>query len=273
MAKQLALPVKKKVELTAIDPKDTNGIGSKEEVAEEFLSLKEEFQDLQEKLAATKKNSLLFVFQGMDCSGKDGVIKKVFSGLNPQGVSSYSFKTPTIEESQHDFLWKAHNKVPALGQITTFNRSYYEDVLITRVHNMITDKEAKRRFKDINHFEELLNNNHTKIVKIFLHISKDFQLEKLKSRIEDPTKNWKFDPNDLEERKSWKQYRKYYEETLEKCSVVSPWHVVPSDQRWYRDYAVLKIVVEAMRSLRLKDPDPNPELLLYLEQIMKEESQ
>ncbi|WP_438349603.1 PPK2 family polyphosphate kinase [Paenibacillus sp. FA6] len=272
MDKQLVLPVKKKVELTSIDPKDTGGILSKEEVAVETLKLKEEFQDLQEKLAATKKKSLLFVFQGMDCSGKDGVIKKVFAGLNPQGVSSYSFKTPTLEESEHDFLWRAHNKAPVLGHITTFNRSYYEDVLITRVHNMITDKEAKRRFKDINHFEELLSNNNTKIIKIFLHISKEFQLEKLKSRIEDPTKNWKFDPSDLQERKSWKQYRKYYEEMLEKCSVVSPWHVIPSDNRWYRDYSVLKIVVEAMRSLRLRDPEPDPELLQYLDQISKEES-
>lgn len=271
MPKELALPVKKKVDLTAISPSDTGTTLSKEEILEETIKLKEEFQELQELLAAGKKQAVLFVFQGMDCSGKDGVIKHVFSGLNPQGVSSYSFKTPTEEESQHDFLWRAHTRTPSLGYITTFNRSYYEDVLITRVHELITDKEAKRRFKHINHFEELLENNHTKVVKIFLHISKEFQLKKLKSRIEDPSKNWKFDPNDLEERKSWKQYRKYYEEMMEKCSSVSPWYVVPSDQRYYRNYAVLKIVVEAMRSLRLKEPEPNPDLIPFLEQIMKEE--
>ncbi|OAB43237.1 PPK2 family polyphosphate kinase [Paenibacillus glacialis] len=271
MPKSFALPVKKKVDLTAIDPSDTGGILSKEEIIEETLKLKEEFQELQEMLVAGKKQAVLFVFQGMDCSGKDGVIKHVFSGLNPQGVSSYSFKTPTEEESLHDFLWRAHTRTPALGHITTFNRSYYEDVLITRVHDLITDKVAKRRFKHINHFEELLNENHTLVVKIFLHISKEFQMKKLKSRIEDPSKNWKLDPNDIEERKSWKQHRKHYEEVLEKCSSASPWYIVPSDHRWYRDFVVLSIAVESLRSLKLKEPDPNPELIRFLEQIAKED--
>lgn len=267
MPKPFALPVKQKVDLSTIDPKNTGTFLNKEEVEEETIKLKEEFQELQEKLNAGKNEAVLFVFQGMDCSGKDGVIKHVFSGLNPAGVSSYSFKTPTEEESLHDFLWRAHSRVPALGHLTTFNRSYYEDVLITRVHELISDKEAKSRFKHINHFESLLENNHVKVVKIFLHISKEFQLEKLKSRIEDPAKNWKFDPADLMERKSWKKYRNYYEELLEKCSSASPWHIVPADHRWYRDYAVLSIAVESLRKLNLKDPEPIPELMSLLDEI------
>ncbi|MGF7046491.1 PPK2 family polyphosphate:nucleotide phosphotransferase [Paenibacillus sp. DS2015] len=268
MPKPFALPVKKKVDLTSIDPRDTGHFKNKEDVVEETEKLKKEFQELQEKLAAGKKEAILFVFQGMDCSGKDGVIKNVFSGINPQGVYAYSFKTPTAEESQHDFLWRVHSKIPAPGQIVTFNRSYYEDVLITRVHDIITDKEANRRFKHINHFESLLSDNHVKIVKIFLHISKEFQLEKLKSRIEDPSKNWKFDPSDLAERNLWKQYRKSYEDVLEKCSTESPWHVVPSDHRWYRNYAVLSIVVESLRKLHLQEPPANPDLQEYLKELI-----
>jgi PPK2 family polyphosphate:nucleotide phosphotransferase len=271
MPNPFALPAKNKVDLTAIDPRDTGHFQQKEDVAEEIEKLRKEFQELQEKLAAGKKEAILFVFQGMDCSGKDGVIKHVFSGINPQGIYAYSFKTPTVEESQHDFLWRSHSKIPTPGQIVTFNRSYYEDVLITRVHDNITNKEANRRFKHINHFESLLGDNHVKIVKIFLHISKEFQLEKLKSRIEDSTKNWKFDPNDLTERKSWKKYRKFYEEALEKCSTVTPWHVVPSDHRWYRNYAVLSIVVESLRKLHLQEPEANPELLSYLDELTQED--
>jgi len=271
MSKSLIWPDKQKGGLAAIDPKNTGSLHSKEEVEAETAKLKEEFHKLQEKLVAVKDKAILFIFQGMDCSGKDGVIKNVFSGLNPQGASAYSFKTPTEEEKLHDFLWRAHNKVPALGHIATFNRSYYEDVLITRVHGMVSDKEARHRFKHINHFESLLEDSNVHVVKIFLHISKEFQLEKLKSRIEDPTKNWKFDPSDLEERKFWKKYWTYYEEVFEKCSKTSPWHIVPSDNRWYRDYAVLKIVVDSMRSLKLRDPEPNPELTKLLDEFKKAE--
>lgn len=267
MPNRYQLPQQKKVDLQDIDTKDTGKLRGKEEVEEEIQELKEELQKLQEKLAAGRQQALLVIFQGMDCSGKDGVIKRVFSGLNPQGISAHSFKTPTDEESKHDFLWRAHQHVPALGQITVFNRSYYEEVLITRVHGTIKDQEAKRRFKSINHFESLLDGSHVKIVKIYLHISKDFQLEKIKSRIEDPSKNWKFDPSDLAEREHWEAYTKYYEKAMEKCSSTVPWHVVPSDHRWYRDYAVLQIVVEAMRSLELKDPEPNPEVMSYWKQL------
>ncbi|NIK78823.1 PPK2 family polyphosphate:nucleotide phosphotransferase [Paenibacillus castaneae] len=270
MANLFVLPPNEKVNLSRIDPKDTGQFQSKEDIAEEMDKLKVELEALQEKLVAGKKKAVIFVFQGMDCSGKDGSIKHVFSGLNPQGVYSHSFKSPSEEEKQHDFLWRAHNKVPPLGYIATFNRSYYEEVLITRVHGTVSDKEAKQRFKHINNFESMLADSNVKVVKIFLHISKEFQLEKLKSRIEDPNKNWKFDPSDLAERKSWDHYQSCYEKLFKNCSSSAPWHIVPSDNRWYRNYAVLKIAVEALKSMHLKDPKPIPELQLYLDEITKE---
>ncbi|WP_341279305.1 PPK2 family polyphosphate kinase [Paenibacillus sp. FSL H8-0537] len=271
MAKKYELTANKKVVLSSINPKDKGPFDHKEEVEKEALKLKEELEQLQEKLAASKDQAVLFVIQGMDCSGKDGVTKHVFAGLNPQGVSAHSFKAPTDVEKRHDFIWRAHNNAPELGQIAIFNRSYYEDVLITRVHGAVSDQEAKRRFKHINHFESLLADSGVKVVKIFLHISKEFQLEKLKSRIEDSSKNWKFDPSDLQERKYWEQYQGYYEQVFEKCSKHAPWHIVPSDHRWYRNYAVLRIAVDALRSMELQDPPANPELKAFLKEIKEQE--
>lgn len=267
MPNRFALSPNEKVDLLSINPADTGHFRSKQDVEEETEKLKVELEQLQEKLVAVKDKAVLFIFQGMDCSGKDGTIRHVFSGLNPQGFMTHSFKAPSEEEKQHDFLWRAHSKVPSLGYIAAFNRSYYEDVLITRVHGTVSDKEAKQRFKHINHFESLLADNDVKIVKIFLHISKEFQLEKIKSRIEDPNKNWKFDPSDLEERKSWDLYQDYYEKLFKNCSSHAPWHVVPSDHRWYRNYAVLSIAVKALRSMHLKEPEANPELKPYLDDI------
>ncbi|WP_183562733.1 PPK2 family polyphosphate kinase [Paenibacillus endophyticus] len=270
MAKSYKLIEKKKIHLSSIDPADTGRFKHKEEVMAEMMELEQELEELQKKLIAGKQHAVLFIFQGMDCSGKDGVIKKVFAGLHPQGISAYSFKKPTEVEARHDFLWRAHRAVPELGQIAVFNRSYYEDVLITRVHGEVSEEQAKKRFKHINHFETLLADSGVKVVKIFLHISKQFQLEKLISRIEDPSKNWKFDPADISERKAWKQYGELYEELFEKCSKSAPWHVVPSDNRWYRNYAVLRIAVEALRSLELQDPPANPELRPMLEKLKRE---
>ncbi|WP_028563286.1 PPK2 family polyphosphate kinase [Paenibacillus pinihumi] len=261
---------KKKAKLSSIDPKFTGDFKSNEDVAGEEAELEKELQELQEKLAAGASRGVLFVFQGMDCSGKDGVIKHVFAGLNPQGIKAHSFKAPTDDEKGHDFLWRVHRHTPALGQIAVFNRSYYEDVLITRVHQQISDEDAKRRFKHINHFETLLEDSGIKVVKIFLHISKEFQREKLIKRIEDPEKNWKFDPADLTERKHWKAYRGYYEELFDKCAKSAPWHVVPSDHRWYRNYAVLRIAVDALRSLELPSPSAKPELQQWLKELRAE---
>ncbi|WP_138755157.1 PPK2 family polyphosphate kinase [Paenibacillus sinopodophylli] len=272
MSKKDKLSQKKPIRLSHIDAKSTGPFQHKEEVMKEMKQLEQELEELQEKLIAGKKQAVLFIFQGMDCSGKDGVIKKVFAGLHPQGISAYSFKTPTEEEARHDFLWRAHRAAPELGQITVFNRSYYEDVLITRVHGSVSDEQAKKRFKHINHFETLLADSNVKVVKIFLHISKSFQLEKLISRIEDTTKNWKFDPSDLRERKSWERYAELYEELFEKCNKATPWHIVPSDHRWYRNYAVLRIAVEALRSLDLKEPPANPELQPLLAKLKEKDA-
>lgn len=260
-----------KIDLKKIDPKNTGEYTSKEDTEKETKKLMKRFEKLQDKLFSSKKKSLLFIFQGMDCSGKDGVINKVFSISHPQGVQTHSFKTPTREEMDHDFLWRAHKLVSGVGYITAFNRSYYEDVLITRVHKLISDKKAQQRFKQIRHFEEMLEDNGVKVVKIFLHISKEFQLEKLIARIENPKKNWKFDESDLLERKSWDDYQAYYEDVFANASTKDhPWHIVSADNRWYRDLAVLQIVVRTLEDLDLSYPDPNPKLQDHLPDMYAE---
>lgn len=255
MLERYRLDNKQKVSLQEIDPEDTAGFTSKEEVSDAFNKLKEELQDLQEKLFASQEQGVLILFQGMDCSGKDGVIKKVLSGLNPQGFRAESFKRPTSDEDAHDFLWRSHKVTPAKGYITSFNRSYYEDVLITRVHERIDKKEANSRLKHIQHFEKLLTDSGTTVIKIFLHISQDFQLQKLNERMENPEKLWKFDPNDFEERRYWDQYMKAYENAFKATGTKSnPWHIVPANQRWFRDYLVLKIIVSTLNKLKLAYP-------------------
>lgn len=241
--------------LEAFDPEETAGFKGKESVAEDFQSLKEELQEEQEKLYASKTHSVLVLFQGMDCSGKDGVVNKVLSGLNPQGVRAESFKKPTAEEAAHDFLWRAHKVTPPKGYLASFNRSYYEDVLITRVHDQITNKEAERRLSHIRHFEELLTDSGTLVIKIFLHISKEFQLKKIQERMENPEKLWKFDPSDLQERRYWDRYVEAYEDAFKATSTKeAPWYIVPANHRWFRDYLVLKIIVSAVRELKLSYP-------------------
>ncbi|GBF77622.1 hypothetical protein PA598K_06179 [Paenibacillus sp. 598K] len=259
------LKEKSDVSLASIQPGDTGSFKNKRETIKEVNRLREELQELQEKLAARSEQALLVVVQGMDCSGKDGVIREVFSGVNPQGIASHSFKKPTEEERMHDFLWRVHRHVPELGMIATFNRSHYEEVLVNRVHGRVSDDEARRKFEQINQFEALLTDNGVTIVKIFLHISPEFQLKKLRKRIENPRKHWKFDPSDIEERQHWDRYQAYYEEAMSACNEAAPWHVVPADNRWYRDYAVLRITVEALRRMKLKDPDPVAGLEKYLE--------
>jgi len=254
-------PRGKKKKLSQYDPEDTGLAASKEEAAEAVEKLKEELQQLQDMLFAQKKYSMLIVFQGMDCSGKDGVIKKVLSGVNPQGFKAISFKKPTLDEAAHDFLWRTHKEVPARGYITAFNRSYYEDVLITRVHEQIDDEEAEQRFKHIKHFEKLLSDHNTVVIKLFLHISKDFQISKIEQRLKDPSKTWKFDPNDLLERNFWDSYEKVYEDVFNNCSFKhAPWHIIPSNHRWYRDYLVLSIIVDELRKLPLEYPEPDAQV-------------
>jgi PPK2 family polyphosphate:nucleotide phosphotransferase len=239
------------LEISTKAPKDLEKKATKEET----LKLLDELNELQNLLYAEGKHSVLVILQGMDASGKDGVIRKVFGNLNPQGVQVVSFKAPTEEELAHDFLWRIHSHTPAKGMIQIFNRSHYEDVLITRVHKWCDDVTAESRFDAINNFEELLLlHNSTQVLKFYLHISQDEQKERLKERIEDPTKEWKYNPKDKEEAKLWDQYMEMYEDVFVNCSAL-PWVIVPADQNWYKEYLITKTMVDTLKALDMQYPD------------------
>jgi PPK2 family polyphosphate:nucleotide phosphotransferase len=209
------------------------------------------------RLYAEGKRALLIVLQGMDASGKDGTVRHVMSGLNPQSCRVTSFKVPTAEERAHDFLWRVHKAVPAHGEIGIFNRSHYEDVLIVRVHKLVPEKVWSKRYRQINDFEAMLVESGVHILKFFLHISQDEQRDRLQARLADRTKNWKFNPGDLNERKLWKVYQRAYEEALSRCSTRhAPWFVVPANKKWFRNLAVSQIIVEALEKLDMKFPKP-----------------
>lgn len=212
-------------------------------------------EELQERLYANGNRAVLIVLQGMDTSGKDGTIKSVMSGVNPQGCKVVSFKAPSSEELGHDFLWRVHQKAPSKGQIGIFNRSHYEDVLITRVHGWVSDKVVKQRFNQIKEFEELLHESGTTILKFFLHISKDEQKERLEERVRDPEKRWKFNEGDLEERKLWKNYMDAFEDVMAATSTDhAPWYIVPANRKWYRNLVITDRVVDALEDMKLKTP-------------------
>jgi len=217
-------------------------------------ALTEELDELQNKLYAESKWSLLVVLQGMDASGKDGAIKDVFRAVNPQGIRVKSFKKPTEEELSHDFLWRIHKHTPPKGKIQIFNRSHYEDVLVTRVLGLIDDNTAKKRFQIINGFEQLLQDRGTQILKFYLHISEAEQLDRFKERLEIPRKQWKYNPNDLRSASKWPEYRQYYQEVFERCGPEIPWIIVPSDQNWYKKYVIAHTIVETLRGLNMKYP-------------------
>ena len=258
---------KMKITLKDFDPNYTNKL-SKDAIKEEYCNLQKRFIQLQDVLFASKKFALLIILQGMDCSGKDGTVKKALLGVNPNGFNVESFKEPTPEELGHDYLWRVHKVAPKKGNITVFNRSYYEDVLVTRVHKLIDDATAFARFKEINKFEKYLVNNHTVVLKFMLHISKDFQKEKLESRLEIPEKHWKFSAADLSERKFWDTYQQCYEDVLSNCSTIeAPWHIVPSNNRWFRDYIVLKTIVNTLEGLNLKFPDIHVDIQKLIKEI------
>ena len=227
----------------------------KEKARENTAELIGKLDALQERLYANGTRSLLIVLQGMDTSGKDGTIKHVMSGVNPQGCKVVSFKVPSAEELGHDFLWRVHQKAPAKGQIGIFNRSHYEDVLVTRVHGWVTGKVVRERFGEIREFEELLHENGTAILKFFLHISKDEQKQRLEDRVRDPAKRWKFSEGDLEERKYWPEYTKAFEDVLSATSTDhAPWYVVPANHKWYRNLVVAERVVSALEEMQLATP-------------------
>jgi PPK2 family polyphosphate:nucleotide phosphotransferase len=212
---------------------------------------------LQERLYAERKRGLLIVLQAVDAGGKDGAIRHVMKGINPQGCRITSFKVPTPEELAHDFLWRVHQHVPARGFIGVFNRSHYEDVLVTRVHELIADSEVQNRFEEINDFERMLVGNGTTILKFYLAISKDEQRRRLQARLDDPRKHWKFSPSDLAERRFWDRYLKAYAEAISATSTKhAPWFVIPANHEWYRNYLVAKIIVATLKKMDPQYPPP-----------------
>lgn len=245
----------KRVKLSDWQTDDDAGL-TKEEGQAQTAKLAEELAEWQERLYAEGKQSLLLILQARDAAGKDGAVKKVIGAFNPAGVQITSFKQPSAEELSHDFLWRIHQKAPAKGYVGVFNRSQYEDVLVTRVYDMIDDKTAKKRLEHIRHFEELLTDSGTRIVKVYLHISQDEQKERLQARLDESGKNWKFNPSDLKDRENWDKFTGAYEDALTTSTDAAPWYVIPADRKWYRDLVLSRILLGA-----LKDMDPQyPEI-------------
>jgi len=226
----------------------------KEKTKEEIEKILEELDELQNLLYAESKHSLLVIIQAMDAGGKDGAIRNVFGKLNPQGVEVKSFKVPTDEEAAHDFLWRVHQHTPLKGMIQIFNRSHYEDIVVTRVHKWIDDRTAKKRMKAINDFEELLQeHNNTAILKFYLHVSHEEQLQRLNERIRNPQKQWKYNERDFAESQLWDIYMEMYDDCFENCNNV-PWTIVPSDQNWYKEYVISSAVLEILKNFDMKYP-------------------
>jgi PPK2 family polyphosphate:nucleotide phosphotransferase len=252
----------KKLRLSKYDPDDTSGVrGGKAKGKEELVSLSAKLDELQELLYANHDRKLLIVLQGMDTSGKDGTIRHVFDSVDPLGVRVESFKVPTSDELDRDFLWRVHMKVPRRGEIVIFNRSHYEDVLVVRVHNIVPEKIWRARYDQINAFEKLLADSGTTIVKFFLHIDRDEQKKRLQARLDDEKKQWKFAKGDLAERALWDDYTKAYEEALQRTSTESaPWYVVPSNPKWYRNHVIASVLIETLKGMKLKAPEPEEDL-------------
>lgn len=261
MKKQrLIPPASSKVNLADYDP-DYTGDYDKQTARDEVRQMQERLQVLQEMLYAQGKHALLIVLQAMDAGGKDSTIKKVFEGINPQGVFVTSFKVPTDEELGHDFLWRIHRSAPRKGHIGIFNRSHYEDVLVTRVNKLVSKQECVRRYQHINAFERLLTDTGTHILKFYLHISKDEQKERFQDRLDRPDKHWKFSIGDLEVRKDWDCYMEAYADALSECNTdYAPWHIVPANRKWYRDVVITRAIVETMEGMGLAYPEPEKDL-------------
>lgn len=247
-----------KVSIEDFDPSSTKGFkGGKKEGLAAVQDLVQELDGLQELLYAEHKHKVLVVLQAMDTGGKDGTIRRVFEGVNPQGVRVASFKVPTQIELEHDYLWRIHAQVPGNGEMVIFNRSHYEDVLVVRVHQLVPAKVWKARYEQINNFEKMLSEEGTLILKFFLHISPDEQKQRLHDRLADDTKQWKYNPGDLKERELWKDYMQAYEDMLNKTTTeYAPWTVVPADHKWFRDWVVASALVEGLRGLKMEYPKP-----------------
>lgn len=233
------------------------GKGDKAKTVKATVALTERLGDLQGRLWAEGKRSLLVVLQAMDAAGKDGAVKHVFRGVNPMGVHAVAFMAPTHTELAHDFLWRLHREVPERGDIGIFNRSHYEDVLVVRVNKLVPESVWRPRYDAIRNFEKHLLAEGTTIVKVYLHISKEEQANRFRARLEDPAKNWKFAPGDLEVRELWKEYRAAYTEAIRRTATAdAPWYVVPADRKWYRNWAMSTILVETLEKMAPKYPPP-----------------
>jgi PPK2 family polyphosphate:nucleotide phosphotransferase len=260
LSKELLIRPGSRLKLADFDPADTHGVG-KAAADRQLQKNLDRLSVLQYLLYAESRRSLLVVLQGIDAGGKDGTIRHVMSGLNPQGVRVTSFKVPEGAEKRHDYLWRVHQAVPEFGQLGIFNRSHYEDVLVVRVHSLVPKTVWSKRYKQINDFEQTLTENGVRIVKFLLYIDKAEQARRFRERLEDKTKNWKFSPADLKEREYWDQYMEAYEDMLHKCSTAAaPWYVIPANHKWFRNLAVSEILVEELDAMNLRYPKPAADL-------------
>jgi PPK2 family polyphosphate:nucleotide phosphotransferase len=259
--KQFIVEPGSRVKLDNIDPGFKDRHENKESTATEIEHYRQRLFDLQYRLYAERKRSLLIVLQALDAGGKDGVIRHVMSTVNPQGCRVTCFKKPTDEEAGHDFLWRIHRATPAKGEIAIFNRSHYEDVLVTRVHHLVSREVWSKRYAHIHHFEQLLHDSGVHILKFFLYIGKAEQLARFKERLDDPAKQWKISDADYEERQYWDDYQAAFEDALSECSTThAPWFVIPANHKWFRDLAVSQIIVETLEGLKMELPEPTVNL-------------
>lgn len=261
-ANEFRIKTGSKVNLAKIDPGYDGGYANEEATKAESIKYSQRLSELQAMLYAENKHALLVVLQAMDAGGKDGTIHHVMSAMNPQGCSVVGFKVPTAVELAHDYLWRIHEHTPGKGQITVFNRSHYEDVLVVRVHNLVPKEVWSKRYNEINEFERELANSGTTIVKFFLHIDKEEQLKRFRDRLDEPDKQWKISNSDYSERELWDDYQKAYMDALNKCSFnYAPWYVIPANHKWLRDLAVSQILVETLEGLKMKYPEPSVDLV------------
>jgi PPK2 family polyphosphate:nucleotide phosphotransferase len=258
LRKKLIVKPGKKAGISSRNPKTTPGVRNKDAALELVEKNTRRLAELQYLLYAESKHAVLIVIQAMDTGGKDGVIRHVMTGLNPLGCRVTSFKVPSPEELKHDFLWRIHQAVPARGEVGIFNRSHYEDVLVVRVHKLVSEEIWSRRYEQINAFEKLLTQNNVKVLKFFLHISKDEQKQRLQERLDDPTKQWKLSAADFQERNYWADYTQAYEDALTRCSTPwAPWYVIPANRKWSRNFSISQILVETLEELDMKFPAPS----------------
>jgi PPK2 family polyphosphate:nucleotide phosphotransferase len=259
--KRLMVKPGSRARIDRIDPSCPEIAEDKDQIAAQTEKNRERISELQNRIYAERRQSVLIVLQGLDAAGKDGVVKHTFSAVNPLSCTAIAFKVPTPEEAAHDFLWRHHKAAPARGWISIFNRSHYEAVLVERVHALVPKKIWSKRYDDINDFERLLHRNGTTVIKLFLHISKEEQLERFKDRLEDPQKRWKISEADYEERKFWDDYMEAYEEALTKTSNKrAPWYVIPSDHKHVRNFLASQIVADTLDELKISRPKPSVDL-------------